>query len=126
MTLLAYESELKMPSTFEDEVKETSPSKEEEKLASTLISAATDEEFDLAQYKDEYTNRLSKLVEGKAKRAKKLVGPAHEEQPAIINLMDALKQSLDRAKKSHAKAAPQHSAAHSRKKTAAHGKRKTG
>jgi DNA end-binding protein Ku len=126
MTLLAYESELKMPSTFEDEVKESAPSKEENKLAGTLIAAATDEAFDLAHYKDEYTSRLTKLVEGKAKRAKKLVGPAHEEQPAIINLMDALKQSLDKAKKSHAKPEPQRSVAHTRKKPAAHGKRKTG
>ena len=126
MTLLSYESELKLPSAFEDEIKQVTPAREEQKLASTLISAATDEDFDLAQYKDEYTNRLTKLVEGKAKRAKKLVGPAHEEQPAIINLMDALKQSLNRAKKGHGKLEPQRSAAHSRKKSTAHGKRRTG
>ncbi|CAN5449240.1 Ku protein [soil metagenome] len=126
MTLLAYESELKLPATFEEELKEVASTTQERKLACTLISAATDQDFNLAQYKDEYTNRLSKLVEGKVKRAKKLVGPAHEEQPAIINLMDALKQSLDKAKKSHTRTVPQKATAHSKKKATGHGRRKTG
>ncbi len=126
MTLLSYESELKNPETFEEEVKETKTTAEERKLAKSLIAAATDEEFDLSRYKDEYTNKLTKLVEGKAKGAKKLVGPAQEEQPAIINLMDALRQSLDQTKKSHGKTVHQRSAAQVRKKPAGHGKRKTG
>ena len=126
MTLLAYESELKSPETFEDEIKQTTTTPEERKLAKSLISAATEEEFDLGQYKDEYTNKLTKLVEGKAKRTTKLVGSAREEQPAIINLMDALRQSLDQTKKGHGKALHQRAAAHVRKKPAGHGKRKTG
>jgi DNA end-binding protein Ku len=126
MTLLAYESELKKPSTFEDEAKQTTVTAEERKLATSLIEAATEEEFDLAHYKDDYTNRLTKLVEGKAKRSKKLVGPAKEEVPAIINLMDALRQSLDQTRKSRSKPVHQRAAAHVRKKPAGHGKRKTG
>lgn len=125
MTLLSYESELRKPSAFEDEIKQSSPAPQELKLAESLISAATDEKFDLGHYKDEYTDRLSKLVEGKAKRISKVVGPAHEE-PAVINLMDALRRSLDHAKKSNGKIDQRKKVAHTRKTASGHGRRKTG
>ena len=47
MTLLSYESEMKKPEDFEDEVKEGAVSSEERKLAETLIEAATAKDFDL-------------------------------------------------------------------------------
>ena len=125
MTLLAYESELKKPAAFEDEIAETRATAEERKLARSLIEAATEEDFDLSKYKDEYTNKLAKLVEGKAKHSKKLVG-TKEEEPAVINLMDALRKSLDRAKKSHAVGSSHSAAQRSGKKAGGHGKRKTG
>ena len=125
MTLLAYEAELKKPSAFEDEVAEIRATAEERKLAESLIDAATEEEFDLSKYKDEYTNKLAKLVEGKAKKPKKLVG-AKEEDPAVINLMDALRKSLDRAKKSQTTGSSPHEVQRSSKKASGHGKRKTG
>jgi DNA end-binding protein Ku len=124
MTLLTYESELRKPEAFEDEVKQSPASAEERKLAQSLISAATDEDFDLGLYKDEYTYKLTKLVEGKAKQTKKLVGKT-EEEPAVINLIDALRKSLDRTKKSHGGTSSRE-VSHTRKKLAAHGKRKTG
>ena len=125
MTLLAYEAELKKPAAFEDEVKETRATTEERKLAQSLIEAATEEDFDLSKYKDEYTNKLAKLVEGKAKHSKKVVG-AKEEEPAVINLMDALRKSLDRAKKSQTAGSSHRAAQRTGKKAVGHGKRKTG
>jgi DNA end-binding protein Ku len=95
MTLLAYESELKRPQDFEDEVTGGSASAEERKLAETLIDASTAEDFDLSRYKDEYSTRLTRLVEGKSR--KKRHATVDEEAPAVINLMDALRKSLDRA-----------------------------
>jgi DNA end-binding protein Ku len=96
MTLLAYESEMKKPGDFEDEVKGVAVSAEERKLAETLIATATAEEFDLGQYKDEYSARLAKLVEGKSR--KKRPARSAESEPAVINLMDALRRSLDRTR----------------------------
>ena len=71
MTLLTYESEMKKPGDFEDEVKGGAVSAEERKLAETLIEAATAKEFDLGQYKDEYSAKLAELVEGKSRTKKR-------------------------------------------------------
>ena len=98
MTLLSYESQVKRPADFEDEVDRSAGSGEERKLAETLIGTATAEHFDLGKYKDEYSGKLAKLVEGKAKRKQRVAAPGKAE-PAVINLMDALRQSLQRTQK---------------------------
>jgi DNA end-binding protein Ku len=101
MTLLSYESEMKKPEDFEDEVKEGAVSSEERKLAETLIEAATAKDFDLGAYKDEYNSKLAHLVEGKSRKRRKHSTVAGEEEPAVINLMDALRQSLKRTGHGH-------------------------
>ena len=98
MTLLNYDSEVKKPSAFEGDIVTPAVSTEERKLAKTLVSAATAEKFDLAQYKDEYEGKLAKLVEGKAKHTKR-AATGENEEPAVINLMDALRRSLHAAQK---------------------------
>ncbi len=122
MTLLTYQSELRKPEAFADEVGSGGASAEERRLAETLIEAATAEEFDADKYKDEYAGRLSKLVEGKAKRAKS-VRPARGEEAAVINLMDALRKSLRKTKGSGPTA---RRPAHRSRTAAAHPRRKTG
>jgi DNA end-binding protein Ku len=125
MTLVSYASDLKKPEAFADEVAETAASSEEHKLAESLIDASTSEKFDLGRYTDEYAGKLSKLVEGKTKHAKKIVGAPDREEPAVINLMDALRQSIERTQKSRTKTAAKKSAAHPAKKAASHVQRKT-
>ncbi|HSQ55766.1 MAG TPA: Ku protein [Gemmata sp.] len=100
MTLLNYESQMKKPEDFEDEVSGGAPAAEERKLAETLIEAATAKEFELGEYKDEYNAKLARLVEGKSRR-KKPSRAAHDGEPAVINLMDALRKSLVQAGRSH-------------------------
>ncbi|MBV9122008.1 MAG: Ku protein [Planctomycetes bacterium] len=102
MTLLSYESQVKAPAPFASEVEKPAVSAQERKLAQTLIEAATAEEFDLSRYKDEYTGKLAKLIESKTGKKKRSTGKAGEE-PAVINLMDALRQSLTRARKGPAR-----------------------
>jgi|SRR5579884_231968 len=123
MTLLSYEDQIKKPSAFEDEVK-AEASAEERKLAVTLINAATTDHFDLGQYKDEYTARLSKLLETHSK-AKRVAAPT-DEAPAVINLMDALRQSLHQAQHGTTTKKGGRKAAHARKHGGSSGKRKTG
>jgi DNA end-binding protein Ku len=98
MTLLSYKSQLERPGAFAGEIERPAVSAEERKLAETLIETATAEDFDLGQYKDEYAGKLAKLVESKGKRRKRSSAPGGQE-PAVINLMDALRQSLNRAQK---------------------------
>jgi non-homologous end joining protein Ku len=63
------------------------------KLARTLVEASTAESFDLRKCKDEYMSQVSKLIETKASGKKVTAARAYKE-PAVINLMDALRQSL--------------------------------
>lgn len=50
---------------------------------------------DLTQYKDEYQSELRKIIDAKVE-GKEFVGPAEEETPKVVNLMEALRQSLER------------------------------
>ena len=68
------------------------------KLAETLIDASTDNKFNMSRYKDAYTEKLKALIEAKVE-GKELVAPPEQEHPQIINLMDALKQSVAKVQK---------------------------
>ena len=98
MNILEYDAQVKKPSAFEDEIVETDASSQELKLTKTLIDAMVAEDFDIAEYKDLYTERLTTLIEAKVE-GKELVTPPAEEEPHVINLMDALKASVQRVEK---------------------------
>ena len=95
---LCYSSEVKNLSEFKDEAPKVDVSPDEMKLAKTLTEAMTVKDFDLSQYKDDYTEKLTQLIQAKVE-GKEIVAPPAEEEPQVINLMDALKQSLEQAKK---------------------------
>jgi DNA end-binding protein Ku len=50
---------------------------------------------DLSQYKDDYQVELKKIIEAKIE-GKEVVATAEEAPPKVVNLMEALRQSLDR------------------------------
>jgi DNA end-binding protein Ku len=122
-TVLSYQTQIKKPEAFEDQVGEVETTKEEEQLARMLVEATTAKHFDFAKYEDQYTSEVQKLIEAKA--AGRVIAPAEAaEAPAIINLMDALRQSLKQAEpagKAKAGKAKAHAAAHRGR-----AKRKTG
>lgn len=93
MTILSFEHQVKKPTAFDDEVPKVEMSKEEMGLAKALVGAATVKKFDLARYKDVYTEKLTKLIEAKVAGQEIVAPPAHEEAQ-VINLMDALRQSV--------------------------------
>lgn len=97
VTVLSYDTQLKKPSEFESEVADVHAGAAEVKLAKSLVEASTADEFDFGKYQDDYTEHVRDLVESRAK-GRKIVSEREDEEPAIINLMDALKQSLDEAK----------------------------
>jgi DNA end-binding protein Ku len=97
VTVLSYDTQLKKPSEFESEVADAHAGPAEIKLAKSLVEASTADEFDFGKYQDEYTEHVRTLIESRA-AGKKIVAGRDEEEPAIINLMDALRQSLDEAK----------------------------
>ena len=79
---------------------------EEMKLAQQVI-ATFEGPLDLANYKDEYREGLQRIIEAKI-AGEEIVAPAVETPARVVNLMDALKKSLDAVsttKKRPAKAA---------------------
>jgi DNA end-binding protein Ku len=50
---------------------------------------------DLSQYKDDYQVELKKIIDAKIE-GKEVVGTPEEAPPKVVNLMEALRQSLDR------------------------------
>jgi DNA end-binding protein Ku len=95
MSVLSYEGQVKKPSAFEDELVETETSDRELKLTRQLIEALVEEKFDIGRYSDTYTEKLAKVIEAKV-AGKELVSPPPEEEPQVINLMQALKESVQR------------------------------
>ena len=80
---------------------------EEAKLAEQVIRTF-EGDLDLSEYKDEYQEGLREIIAAKV-AGEEIVAPEEEEAPAtVVNLMDALRKSLDRVstgKKKPARAA---------------------
>jgi DNA end-binding protein Ku len=87
---------------------ESVPSKvkpDEIKLAKQVIENF-EGELDLREYRDEYQEELQRIIDAKV-AGEEVVAPVEETPPKVVNLMDALRQSLDRVstgKKKSAKA----------------------
>ena len=78
---------------------------EEIKLAKQVIENF-EAEFKLTEYRDEYQEELQRIIDAKI-AGEEVVATAEEAPPKVVNLMDALRQSLDRVstgKKKSAKA----------------------
>ncbi len=89
---------------YADDIKElqkqyTKPvvSEQEMGMAKTLINSM-DTPFDPSKYKDEYQVRLRELIETKIS-GREIVGAAPESTGKVIDLMEALKASVEKAKK---------------------------
>lgn len=67
---------------------------DEIKLARQVISNF-ETEGDLTQYQDDYQIELRKIIDAKI-AGKEVVAPAEEAPPKVVNLMEALRQSLER------------------------------
>jgi DNA end-binding protein Ku len=67
---------------------------DEVKLARQVIGNF-EKEGDLTQYEDEYQKELQKVIDAKI-AGDEISAPAEEAPPKVVNLMDALRQSLER------------------------------
>jgi DNA end-binding protein Ku len=94
--LLQYASQVKDPAQFKTELVDTHPTAPERKLTRQLISSMVDDELDLTEQSDAYTDRVRELIEAKV-QGKQLVTPTPVEEPPIVNIMDALKRSMKEA-----------------------------
>jgi DNA end-binding protein Ku len=67
---------------------------DEVKLARQVISNF-EKEGDLTQYEDEYQKELQKVIDAKI-AGEEVIATTEEAPPKVVNLMDALRQSLER------------------------------
>jgi DNA end-binding protein Ku len=128
LTVLGHREAVKPVTEFESEVPDAEPTAEEQKLTDTLVDASLIADFDLGRYENEYVAKMRELIEAKVAGQELVTAPSAEE-PKIVNLMEALKQSVASAKTSAPKAPPakkKMAASARKKKTATKKKRKSG
>lgn len=101
MSVLQYAEKVKEASDFADEVHAAKITAAERTLTKTLVAASTLEDFDYSQYKDHYVDELRKLIDMKIE-GQEIVVAADQEEPKVINLMEALKASVEGAKRAAA------------------------
>lgn len=120
-TTLRYPYELRDEDEFFDSIKSPKITKDMVELAGHILDSKA-AHFDPSKFKDEYETALKALVKRKA-AGKTIKRPEPEEKPSnVVNLMDALKQSLKgkSAKKAAAKPAARRSHAAGRGAKKAH------
>lgn len=105
MTMLSYEKKVKPIDEFRSQLTDEEATDAEMKLTNTLIEASKIDEFDLGAYEDAYAENLKKLIEMKLE-GEEIVQSVEAEEPKIINLMEALKQSVAEAQAGERKMAP--------------------
>jgi DNA end-binding protein Ku len=93
-----------------DEVK-VSPA--ELKMAENLVGMMATA-FEPSEYKDEYKQAVLQLVEAKVQKKEVIAAPEPETETTVVDLMSALKASVERAKKGEAKTKRGSSASSSR------------
>ena len=103
MTILSHQAKVKSTDSFLDEVSDAECTPEELQLAGTLINASRLQDFDYGSYTDRYVEKLTELIRLKVEGAE-VVQMADAEEPQIINLMEALKQSVAEAQGAAAEA----------------------
>ncbi len=122
ISVLQYADNVRSPEEYEKLLPKSDVSPQELKLAKTLIAATRADEAELEEYRDLYTERLKELVEAKVE-GHDVATPPKPAAPPVINLMDALRASLQK----RAAGAPKKAARKPATKRGAVGKkRKTG
>jgi DNA end-binding protein Ku len=92
-TTLRYPYELRDEEDYFDDIKNPKISKDMIELASHILDSKA-AHFDPSKFKDEYENALKTLVKRKAAGKPVKVAEREEKPDNVINLMDALRQSL--------------------------------
>lgn len=107
MAMLNYDAEIRKPAELKTEFTRARTTPSKLKLAEQLIGKWHDGKFDFSAYTDNYREKIQAAIA--AKKKGETFEPEEEEEPEVINLMDALKRSVatvgGRAK-SRKKAAP--------------------
>lgn len=92
--VLQYAADVKPIEEFEKLLDDEPASAQELKLAKTLIDATREDAAQIEHYHDLYAERLRELVEAKV-AGREIAKPKSSKAPPTINLIDALKASVE-------------------------------
>ena len=90
---LRYEEELREEDPYFDEIRDRKPDSEEVELAQELIKRKT-RRFDAGQFHDHYREALQELINARIEHREPREVMEDKPTAKVINLMDALRQSL--------------------------------
>lgn len=93
MAMLNYDEEIRQPASMRRSAKTPRGLARKVRLAQTMIRNWSEKDFDFTEYDDPYRQRVEDLIVAKV-AGRELTPPDEEEQPQVVNLMDALKKSL--------------------------------
>lgn len=96
MAMLNYEAEIRPPEQMKVALHKPKGILRKVQLAQILIRSWTERDFDFSQYEDTYRERVQELVKAKIE-GREIVAPQENEEPEVVNLMEALKQSVHQA-----------------------------
>lgn len=116
MAMLNYDAEMRKPAELKAEFTRARTTPSKLKLAEQLIGKWHDGKFDFSQYADNYREKIQAAIA--AKKKGETFEPEPEEEPEVINLMEALKRSVANAG-GHARARKKAAPKRARRKTAA-------
>jgi DNA end-binding protein Ku len=95
MMMLNYDAEIRDIEQFKPSAKKVEP--RQLKLAMDLIESWSSKKFDFHQYEDQYRHRVEELIQEKIAGKETVDVPDDrdsDEEPPVINLMDALRKSM--------------------------------
>jgi DNA end-binding protein Ku len=95
MAMLNYAAEMRQTKEAVGELPAVRDSNKKVQLAEQLIRAWSSGTFDFSDYVDTYYEKVKELVSAKIE-GREIVAPQAEEEPHVVNFMDALRKSLHR------------------------------
>ena len=95
MAMLNYDAEIRKPAEINAEITKSAITPRKLRLAEELVGKWHDGRFNFCDYKDRYRQKVKQAIEAK-KKGIELPEP-EDDEPAVINLMDALQRSVARA-----------------------------
>jgi DNA end-binding protein Ku len=111
-TLRANE-EVRKPEDFFDDIPSVKPDKDMVEIATRIIGQK-EADFDPSEFKDRYDEALREMIEAK-KKGRKIVEAPEPEDTNVVDLMEALKKSLQGSATGGRRTAPRKTAATTRK-----------
>jgi DNA end-binding protein Ku len=95
MAMLNYAAEMRNVNEAVGELPAVPDSKKKVQLAEQLIKSWSSNKFDFSDYVDTYHEKVKELVAAKIE-GREIVGPEAQEEPQVVNFVDALRKSLHR------------------------------